>query len=44
MIDTMLMNDSLTISQLRKDVQKERNGKRLWIGVAGILGTLLIIK
>lgn len=42
--DTMLRNDSLTIAQLRKDVKKERNGKRLWQCIAIGVTTLLIIK
>ncbi len=45
--------DTLKFALVQKDkviaikdrqIQKERNGKRLWMGVAGILGTLLIIK
>lgn len=42
--DTIHANDSLEAVQLRKQVQKERNGKRLWQTTSLILGTLLIIK
>jgi len=42
--DTIHRNDSLEAVRLRKQVQKERNGKRLWQCIAIGLGTLLIIK